>query len=138
MHDLGRLGLLKAYPRPYAIVLNGVYETVGQILHAERLQFQVDHCEAGLWLMRSWGFPEELQLIAAQHHSCCFSREQGMVGLAGAACLMAGLLGFQSVNCSISTGIAELIEDIPGEPDFDVEELRGNIVERLQALGVAA
>ena len=138
MHDLGRLGLLKAYPRPYALMLNGVYETVSQILHAERLQFQVDHCEAGLWLMRSWGFPEELQSIAAQHHSCRFSRDQGLTGLAGAACLLADLLGFQSVTCSIPTGIAELMQEIPGEPHFDVEELRGNIVERLQALGVAA
>jgi HD-like signal output (HDOD) protein len=138
MHDLGRLGLLKSYPRPYAILLGGAYDTAGQILDAERRLFQVDHCQAGLWLTRSWGFPEEFQKITAHHHACRIGREEGTVGLAGAACLLADLLGFQSVNCRLPAGFAELMRDIPGQPQFDMEELREKILDRLQSIDIAA
>src|SRR5689334_23054195 len=104
LHDLGRLGLLKAFPNPYKVLLNYDYESVGDVLAAERRVFQVDHCQAGLWLTRSWGFPEELQAIVAHHHRCRFGRDQGVVGLAGAGCLLADLLGFQSVNCRTAVG----------------------------------
>ena len=134
MHDLGRLGLLKAYPRPYAMVLNHSYDSIGEVLESERRVFQVDHCQAGLWLTRSWGFPEELQAIAAHHHSCHFGREQGVVGLAGASCLLADALGFQSVSCRLSAGIEDVVCSIPGSGSFDLEELRESIVERLQSV----
>lgn len=138
MHDLGRLGLLKAYPKVYGVMLNNTYETIGEMLETERNAFQVDHCQSGLWLTRSWGFPEEFQSITAHHHSCRFGREQGVVGLTGVACLLADALGFPSVNYHAPTGIEELVCGMPGPAQFDMEELRDHIMDRLQAVDVPA
>ena len=134
LHDLGRLGLLKAYPRPYAMVLNHNYDSIAEVLESERRVFQVDHCQAGLWLTRSWGFPEELQCITLHHHACNLSRENGVLGLAGAGCVLADALGFQSVNCRIAGGIEQLVNGIPGSERLDLEELRERVMERLQSV----
>ena len=134
LHDLGRLGLLKSYPHPYALLLNNPHDTVGHVLEAERRVLDVDHCQAGLWLTRSWGFPEELQAIAAHHHCCRFGLEHGILGLASAACLLADALGFQSVNCQLTVPIADLVCAIPGSTALDLEEIREHIMERLQSV----
>jgi putative nucleotidyltransferase with HDIG domain len=127
LHDLGRLGLLKAYAQRYAAVLNGTYDSVTDVLDAERALFQVDHCQAGLWLTRSWGFPEEFQAITAHHHACRYTREEGALGVAGAACLLADTLGFQSVRYTL-TGEA------PDLANLDLEAMRGRILDRMQAV----
>jgi putative nucleotidyltransferase with HDIG domain len=134
MHDLGRLGLLKAYPRPYAELLAHGFGSVGQTLDAERRLFQVDHCQAGVWLTHSWGFPDEFQAIAERHHSFRFGREQGVVGLAAAACLMADTLGFQSVNYRLPATFEEIASALPGPARLNLEELQERIKERLQSV----
>lgn len=131
MHDLGRLGLLKAYPGSYAVLLRNSFNSVAQVLDSERAVFQMDHCQAGAWLTRSWGFPAELQTIAERHHVARYGREQGTVGLAAAACTLADALGFQSVRCGLTEGIAEIVQDLPGTPRLDLEDLRERIAERL-------
>lgn len=128
MHDVGRLGLLKAYPQPYAEVLKGTYETAAEVLDAERQWFQADHCQSGLWLTRSWGLPEEFQDVTSQHHTCRVGREHGVVGLTAVACLLADALGFPSVNYRAGVAMEELI-GMAGQ--VDLEELRERIVERL-------
>lgn len=133
MHDLGRLGLLKAYKSRYAEVLNGSYDDVGQVLEAERSLFEMDHCQAGSWLTRSWGFPEELQHIAALHHT----RNEdfsGPVRLAGVACTLADALGFPAVHFGLADEVDELMKSIPGLGRFDLEEVRKQITEKLQSV----
>jgi putative nucleotidyltransferase with HDIG domain len=134
MHDLGRLGLLKAYPKPYGELLARSYDTMPQILDAERQVFEVDHCQAGSWLTRSWGFPAEFSTIAENHHSSRLGKEQGVAGLAAAACLLSDALGFQSVSCALPGGIEEIVGALPGPARFDLEELREHIAERLVAI----
>jgi putative nucleotidyltransferase with HDIG domain len=134
MHDIGRLGLLKAYPLPYAELLARHFGSVGQTLDAERRLFQVDHCQAGVWLTHSWGFPEDFQAIAERHHSLHFGLEQGVVGLASSACLMADTLGFQSVNCRLPASFEEIACALPGPVRLDAEQLQGRIMERLEAV----
>ena len=131
IHDLGRLGLLKAYPESYAALLRDSFDNVARVLDGERAIFQMDHCQAGAWLTRSWGFPVELQLIAERHHSARYGRDQGAAGLAAAACTLADALGFQSVKCGLSDGIAEIVDALPGSPRLDLEDLRERIADRL-------
>jgi putative nucleotidyltransferase with HDIG domain len=138
MHDIGRLGLLKAYPKPYALLLANAYESIGRVLEAERRVFQVDHCQSGLWLTRSWGFPQELQAIAEHHHAGRFGREQGVVGLASVSCLLTDMLGFPAVNYSVPAGIEELVSGMPGPAHFDLAEMRDRILARLQTVDIAA
>jgi len=136
MHDIGRLGLLKAYPKPYGALLNTAYDTVAEVLDAERRLFQADHCQSGLWLTRSWGFPAEFQEITAQHHSCRFERDRGVVGLTGTACRLADALGFPSVSYRVSASLEALVCAMPGPVRFDLEELRQRIVDRLQTVDI--
>ena len=138
MHDIGRLGLLKAYPKPYGLLLADAYDSCPQVLEAERRVFQVDHCQSGFWLTRSWGFPEELQSIAAHHHAGCFGREQGIVGLASVSCLLADMLGFASVNYTSPTRMEDLVSGMPEPSNFDLSGMRDRIQERLQTVDIAA
>ena len=66
LHDIGRLGLFLADANAYAALLSAGKGPVDLV--RERATFGVDHCEAGAWLARTWGFPEELQRVAATHH----------------------------------------------------------------------
>jgi putative nucleotidyltransferase with HDIG domain len=134
MHDLGRLGLMKAYPGSYAALLKNSFDSVARVLEAERAVFEMDHCQAGAWLTRSWGFPAEFQAVTEQHHTSRFGREQGIVGLTAVACSLADALGFQSVRCSFPDGIEEIVGALPGFPRLDLEDLRERIAERLQSV----
>jgi putative nucleotidyltransferase with HDIG domain len=134
MHDLGRLGLMKAYPGTYTTLLRNSFASVGQVLDAERAVFEMDHCQAGAWLTRSWGFPAELQAIAERHHVCRFGREHGVVGLTAAACILADALGFQSVRCRLPASLEEIVQCLPGTPRLDLEDLRERIAERLHSV----
>jgi HD-like signal output (HDOD) protein len=68
IHDIGRLVLLKATPEygqtPILAELKG-----DDLLAAERDLFEVDHAEAGRWLLSQWGCPIELQNVAAWHEN---------------------------------------------------------------------
>ena len=66
LHDIGRLGLFLADANAYAALLSAGKGPADLV--KERAAFGVDHCEAGAWLARTWGFPEELQRVAATHH----------------------------------------------------------------------
>ena len=134
MHDLGRLGLMKAYPGTYATLLRNPFDSAARMLEAERALFEMDHCQAGALLTRSWGFPAEFQAVTEGHHSSRFGREQGVVGLTAAACSLSEALGFQSVRCSFPDGIEEIVGSLPGSPRLDLEDLRERIAERLQSV----
>jgi putative nucleotidyltransferase with HDIG domain len=134
MHDLGRLGLMKAYPGKYATVLRNSFASVADVLEAERQTFKMDHCQAGAWLTRSWGFPAEFQAIAEHHHIPRFGAEQGLVGLTAAACTLSDALGFPSIPFDFAGDIQSVIEALPGSPRIDLEDLRERIAERLQSV----
>jgi HD-like signal output (HDOD) protein len=53
MHDLGRLGLLLAYPAEYAEMLRDADRNALDVLDCERESLGVDHCEAGRALGRA-------------------------------------------------------------------------------------
>ena len=137
MHDIGRLGLLKAHARPYAALLNGSYENAVQLLEAERRVFEMDHCQAGLWLTRSWGFPEEFQTTTALHHNSRFVQGLGITALTGVSCLLADALGFSCMNYDRPVAIEDTVVSIPGHTPFDVEALRERILERVQAVDMS-
>src|SRR5262249_33078530 len=44
LHDLGRIGLLKAYAAEYLPLMTAEYEVADQHLVAEQWQFGMDHC----------------------------------------------------------------------------------------------
>ena len=65
IHDVGRLGLLRAYGERYAPVYATRHNTVADCLDSERRLFEMDHCQAGLLLT---GFPSEYSRVAGCHY----------------------------------------------------------------------
>jgi HD-like signal output (HDOD) protein len=71
MHDIGRLGLLVAYPAEYERVIRDAAARCLDLLDFEREEFGMDHAEAGRLLAERWGLPAGLAQIAGRHHDPC-------------------------------------------------------------------
>src|SRR6266566_2109331 len=68
IHDIGRLGILRAYPEEYERMLSVIEEYGFDLLRCEKDLFDIDHCEAGRYLLDRWQFPADLRDVAALHH----------------------------------------------------------------------
>lgn len=131
IHDVGRLGLLMAYGEWYAPLLESRYNTVAGCLESERRLFQMDHCQAGLWLTQRWGFPPEYSRVAGCHHDQVPAAQQDLASLAHTACLLADALGFPAVVFADSPSAAEIVSQLPAHPwqpyAFHEQELKDRI-----------
>jgi HD-like signal output (HDOD) protein len=113
MHDVGRLGLLAAEPKQYSKLLASVEGTNEDMLLVERWAFRVDHCEAGLFLMKTWGLPDEFWLPASQHHVPRNSTMAGSVDIIRLACALANVLGYKAAPMVRTESPGALVEQIP-------------------------
>jgi len=114
IHDVGRLGLLRAYGERYAPVFAARHDTVADCLESERVLFEMDHCQAGLLLTQRWGFPSEYSRAAACHHGEGPAAKQDLVSLVHTACLLADALGFPSVTIAEAPSAAAIAAQLPG------------------------
>ena len=113
MHDIGRLGLLASEPKPYSKLLASIEGTNNDLLLAERWAFRVDHCEAGLFLTKTWGLPEEFWLPCSQHHAAKNPTMACRVDVIRLACALADALGYKAAP-KVQTELPEaLLEQIP-------------------------
>jgi HD-like signal output (HDOD) protein len=96
LHDIGRLALLAKYPQEYANLLAVVVENPLDLLESERALFDIDHCEAGAWLVKTWRFPAELSGITAEHHVLPQPGEPDLLNLVRSGVLLSGWLGFDA------------------------------------------
>ncbi len=111
MHDIGRLGLLSAHGRAYADLLARAAGSDTDLMQAERALFVVDHCEAGEWLTRTWGLPEEFQQGARSHH-CIDDSSRGSDGLTARACALAHAMGFRAAPLVVGETMEVLLERV--------------------------
>src|SRR5262249_16000982 len=68
IHDIGRLAILRAFPEEYGQMLSVIQDYGFDLLRCEQELFDIDHCQAGRYLMELWDFPEELRDVASRHH----------------------------------------------------------------------
>jgi len=95
VRDIGRLGLLIKYPREYEnlVVVSG--ENQFDLTETERELFDVDHCQAGAWVIKKMPLPQELAEVVAFHHLTPQASDPfRMVDLIRIADRMADALGF--------------------------------------------
>jgi len=127
MHDIGRLGLLAAHTGHYAELLNRISGSHAGLLEAERLLFSIDHCEAGAWLTRTWGLPEEFRQTSAHHHEPLEGIAGSETDLVKMACCLAHAMGFKAaplIDSEPAESILERIPDLPGPPrQFSLADL---------------
>lgn len=119
LHDLGRLGLMSAFPCEYAKLLDGRHPTGAAWSEAEAQLTGFTHERAGVWLARTWGLPP-LFSDAAEHH-CPTSVYGRMVGI---ACHLADSAGFPAVCCDSLSAPDELIHGLPLDARRKVGQLR--------------
>jgi putative nucleotidyltransferase with HDIG domain len=136
IHDIGRLGLLVAYPQEYEGIIRDAAERCCDLLDFETEQFGVHHAEAGRILAERWGLPEEFRIVAGRHHDRLEGEPLDLLRIVHVACRLADLLGYE-----ITRPLAAVtIEDVLGElPDSvrerfvaDTDELRALVERRIR------
>jgi putative nucleotidyltransferase with HDIG domain len=120
LHDIGRLGLLVAYPAEYSRILKVADRDRLSLLDQEKLLFGMDHCEAGTQLLQNCKLPEEFCQIVGRHHDppgFAFGKEAGgpvdplLIGYL--ACQMADTLGYSVVTPLKPASLEELLALLP-------------------------
>lgn len=98
LHDVGRLGLLLAYPDEYAKLLRNAGRSTLELLDIEHRELGMDHCEAGRELAAHWNLPSDFQIVAARHHDPQAGANIDLLTLVHLGCRMADSLGFWVVE----------------------------------------
>jgi putative nucleotidyltransferase with HDIG domain len=139
LRDIGRLALLVKYPDSYANLLAVSGENAFDLLNTERELFDVDHCQAGAWLMERMPFPPELAEVVAHHHDTPADKTFRLLQLIRIADRMADALGFAVVTQVDALPFAEVLQELPeaAQARFDHEEkdLKAEIDMRIQTWG---
>jgi HD-like signal output (HDOD) protein len=137
MHDIGRLGLLKTYPKEMTPVLSGHYLNTQEVLRAEREALNVDHARAGSWLVGNWALPKDFSEICEHHHDAPDANDSEMLQLVKVACNIADAIGFPAVKCrqepSYLEATSPLTPRLGRKAAPPAEDLRANVAVRLAA-----
>src|ERR1700730_9621048 len=130
LRDIGRLALLVKYPDSYAnlLAVSGGHDF--DLIATERELFDIDHCEAGAWLMEKMPFPPELSEVVAKHHQAPTGQFR-MVHLVRIADMLTDALGFAVLPVAHQPTYGEVIQELPEVASLrftsDPEELKAEI-----------
>lgn len=138
LRDIGRLALLMKYPDEFANML-AVSQTNGfDLMYTERELFDVDHCQAGVWLTERMGLPAELREVVAHHHEDPQGTAFGLIQMVHVADAMADALGFGILVLPELPKFLDALDELPQSAqerfDVDPEELKNEVSSRLQVL----
>jgi putative nucleotidyltransferase with HDIG domain len=139
LHDVGRLGLLVAYPVQYANAVLVSDENGFDLLQTERDLFDIDHGEAGRWLMREWKLPEEFHEVAARHHQDLLPTRFDLLEVVSLACRLADTLGYEVVKPRQPYTLEEVRAALPEAArirfSLEPEGLRARVSSVIDSLG---
>jgi len=113
LHDLGRLGLLVAYPEEYEPLLRAADRDAVSLLDLEKRRFGLDHCEAGRQLVEQWKLPEEFRVIAGRHHDSPSGAPFDLLTLVHASCQLADTFGYAVVKPLTQVSFDEICAMLP-------------------------
>jgi len=137
VRDIGRLALIMKYPEPFGNLLAVSSEQHYDLTATERELFDVDHCEAGAWLINRMPLPEELGEVVAHHHNAPLAGPFRMVHLVRIADRLADSLGFEVLTpvepLVYDDVVKEFTEASGAQFGHDPEQLKTEIGEKFQA-----
>ena len=113
IHDIGRLGLLVAYPDEYERAIRNAAERCLDVLDFEEEVFGAHHAEAGRILAERWGLPSEMLLVAGRHHDPCEGTELSLLRIVHVACRLADVLGYDVVKPLVESTVADVFAELP-------------------------
>jgi HD-like signal output (HDOD) protein len=135
LHNIGSLGLFVAHPRTYSELLADARGD--NVLEKERTTLGIDHCEAGGWLARNWGFPDDLRRVVITHHEPLHDTQFDLADLVRVAVMMTDCLGFAFVPPAEPRTLADLRAMLPREAQYrfdpEPEALAARITARLDS-----
>lgn len=136
LHDIGRLGLFVLHPKEYAALLSGA-DAGKTLLEREREGLGMDHCEAGAWLAKHWGLPEDVRRVAGGHHDPLGAGEFDLVDLVRVAVLLTDNLGFDVTPPSRAYTLPEIRSLLPHAAQYrfdpDPTAMKSRISSKLDA-----
>lgn len=139
LHDVGRLGLLLAFPDQYAQVLRNADMNALELLDIEKEALGMDHCEAGRMLAAQWNLPTDFQVIAARHHDPQSHSQPDLLSLVHLGCKLADSLGFWVVKPLKPVSPEEIWEELPenlkSRIHIDAERWRQTVERRVSCYG---
>jgi putative nucleotidyltransferase with HDIG domain len=137
LHDIGRIGLLAAYPAEYSNLLSVSAEHSFDLVHCENELFDIDHCRAGAWMAREWKLPAGLAAIAEHHHEEP-TEEPTVLNTVRISCRLADSLGFSVIQERSTDDYLDLMARISPEARANLpacyEDLKSKVVTRIDAL----
>lgn len=137
MHDIGRLGLLVAYPTEYERIIRDAAAQCLDVLDFEREQFGMDHAEAGRILAERWNLPEEFRVIAGRHHDPSDGGDLDLLAIVHVACRLADALGYDVSRPLKPLEMEEVLAELPSDARARLrstpEDMRARIEERLRS-----
>jgi HD-like signal output (HDOD) protein len=139
MHDIGRLGLLVAYPTEYEGIIRDAASRCLDLLDFERDEFGMDHAEAGRVLAERWDLPAGLAQIAGRHHDPCEGTTLNLLSIVHVACRLADALGYEVVKPLTPLDIDTVLAELPARGRVSLgkspAELRSQIEQSLAEFG---
>jgi putative nucleotidyltransferase with HDIG domain len=113
LHDIGRVALATVSPKAYSdLVERAETEPPWDPLQAEHDCFGIDHCSAGLQLVKSWKLPELFIETTSLHHEPLTHREDA-AEVVRLSCRLADALGFVAVRHRSIQSCEEILSEFP-------------------------
>jgi HD-like signal output (HDOD) protein len=136
LHDIGRLGLLVAWPDDYDRMVRKADRNVLSLLELERQLFTMDHCELGRRLIEQWKLPHEFCVVAGRHHDpSAGATELDSLRIAHLSCRLADALEFWVAKPFRPLDVEEVLSELPHAVRLrlpsDPSELREKIASSL-------
>ncbi len=69
IHDVGRLAIMVACNKNSGRVLGTLWDRMVSVIHEERAELGMDHCDVGARICRRWNFSPIIQEAVLRHHS---------------------------------------------------------------------
>lgn len=142
VHDVGRLAILRSFPKEYEKAVSRIEEHQFELLRCEKSAFEIDHCEAGRWLTDRWDFPQELREVTFLHHREPAAETPLLVTVVYIAWQMADMLGLSPMAMRSAATIEEitatLAEPIRQRIFAGLDELPRLVLEKVSAAEVVA
>ena len=113
LRDIGRLALLVKHPEAYANLLAVSGEEHFDLILMERELFDIDHCEAGGWLMSQLPFPPDLAEVITKHHEALDPERFRLVNLVQCADRLGDALGFGVLQDAARPAFDDILEALP-------------------------
>jgi putative nucleotidyltransferase with HDIG domain len=133
MHDIGRLGLLVAYPEEYEHVISNAADQCLDVLDFEAEEFGMHHAEAGRMLAERWGLPEEFAVITGRHHDPSEGSEVDLLRIVHVGCRFADVLGYDFVRPLIQVDSATVLAELPARARERLQMTPAELCSRIEA-----